>query len=68
MVKANICCVIKFLILLFLLLVSSCASIARKQDKRLEGEFMIVDEDKDLDLLRIEEISTEQGPSGGCPT
>ncbi len=66
--KANIIWVLKFLILLFLLFAIFCAYVPKKQCEGLKGEFMIVDEDKDLDFLRIEEVSAEEVPSGGCPT
>jgi hypothetical protein len=48
--------------------IPSCASAPKKPYKELKGEFMIVDEDKDLDLIRIEDVGAEGRPGGGCPT
>lgn len=48
-------------------LAASCASAAKKQYPKLAGPLMAVDEDQDLDQLRIEEVKTGQ-PGGGCPS
>jgi len=66
--KTNVGRVFMFFFLLLCISVTSCAWLPKRQDNRLKDPLMMVNEDKDLDFLRIEEVSSEEGPSGGCPT
>lgn len=53
--------------LFFLIAALSCATAAKKQYPKLAGPLMAVDEDQDLDQLKLEEGTPGQ-PGGGCPS
>jgi|GEM_PF-6237414 len=57
-----------FLYLIFILLITSCASVFKTPSPMTKGEMMFVDEDKDVDFLKAEETATEGGSHSGCPT
>lgn len=59
---------IMFIISMIVLIFSACAGVAKKNCSHAKGEFMMIDEDRDLDFIRIEDYMAGDRSSSGCPT